>query len=265
MGTGEINNYTKINNDILDALIKANLNGTQLAISLFIYRKTIGWNKKTDNISLSQFMKYIPVSKPSICKALDHIKLVKICLLVKKSKRPNCSNEWAFNDNIESWQLVKKTLLVKKSRLTSKEIDVLLVKKPLHTKETITKDINKRNISKDIQRKIDNFLFEEEFEFLWNKYPKKLGKKKAVSHFKASVSNEQDLKDIDKALNNYLDEIKYKKIQEDYIKHGSTWFNQWRDYLMYTFKKSNFDWDPDEIIKRNGWDKIDLSVLKKED
>ncbi|WP_289445342.1 replication protein, partial [Klebsiella pneumoniae] len=83
-----------------------------------ILRKTYGYNKKEDEISLSQFQKVIPVSKPSICKALNNLQLVNIIKLVKKGKSKNSSNLYCFNKNYDEWQLVKKSKLVKNRKLT---------------------------------------------------------------------------------------------------------------------------------------------------
>ena len=70
------------------------------------------------------------------------------------------------------------------------------------------------------------------FEERWNKYPKKLGKKEAIRHFKSSILTDQDLYDFDKALLNFIGS---KVAQGDpvYIPHGSTWFNNWKDWVNY--------------------------------
>lgn len=69
------------------------------------------------------------------------------------------------------------------------------------------------------------------FETLWNKYPKKDGKKQALKHFKVSVKTEQHEKDIDKALDNYINHITKNKIEYQFIKNGATWFNNWEDWI----------------------------------
>ncbi len=66
------------------------------------------------------------------------------------------------------------------------------------------------------------------FESIWKEYPKRLGKKLAFVHFKASVKTEVDVSAIRSALANYKKQIEGKDRQ--YIQHGSTWFNNWRDY-----------------------------------
>lgn len=69
------------------------------------------------------------------------------------------------------------------------------------------------------------------FNELWSKYPRPLGKKQAFKHYCASVKTKEDCIAINTALENYIKEIETKKIEEQFIKHGSTWFNNWQDYL----------------------------------
>ena len=132
--------HTKIANDLFEKIISSGLNGTELSVILFLIRKTYGFQKKQDYISLNQFMACIPVSRPTICKALKNLQLVKIIKLVKKGNSINMANLYALSKNFDTWQLVKKSKLVKFSKSTSKDFEKQLVKKTLPTKETITKE-----------------------------------------------------------------------------------------------------------------------------
>ena len=69
-----------------------------------------------------------------------------------------------------------------------------------------------------------------DFETLWSKYPNKDGRKAAERHFYASVKTNQDWADINKALTNYLSS---GRVQKNFIKNGSTWFNGWRDWVDF--------------------------------
>ena len=71
------------------------------------------------------------------------------------------------------------------------------------------------------------------FEEIWAQYPKRVGKKEAERHFRASVKTEQDWEDIQTALKNYLEYLKRKQEIEEFIQYGSTWFNNWRDWVNY--------------------------------
>lgn len=130
------NGYTAVANELLERIVATGLNGTELAIIFLVLRKTYGYQKKQDEISLSQFCNAIPVSKKTIVTALFNLQLVKILTLVKKGSSKNCSNLWAFNKDYETWQLVKKSKLVKFSSATSVVSRPQLVKKTTHTKET---------------------------------------------------------------------------------------------------------------------------------
>ena len=59
--------FTKVPNSIFDI---EGLNIYERLVLLYIIRKTIGFNKKSDGISLSQFVKFTGASKPTIIKAI---------------------------------------------------------------------------------------------------------------------------------------------------------------------------------------------------
>lgn len=140
----------KEQNDVLMALIKQRLNGTQYQIMLLVIRKTWGFKKNEDWISLTQFERYLSKSRPSITNEIK--RLVKNNLLVKKSK-PGINALYGINKDFSQWKsLVKKTLLGKKTYTTSKENLHPLVKKTLPTKETLTKDIIQKKVHVEKQR-----------------------------------------------------------------------------------------------------------------
>lgn len=84
---------------------------------------------------------------------------------------------------------------------------------------------------KDKDINIDNNIYEQEFERLWNIYPKKQGKKDALKHFIKVRKKGVDFDVILKGLENYNEYIKQTNKSQQYIKQGSTWFNQecWND------------------------------------
>jgi hypothetical protein len=76
---------------------------------------------------------------------------------------------------------------------------------------------------------------ESEFETLWKLYPRKNSKKDALRHYMVARKNGANYDDVLNGLYAYLDYIKDQKIETQFIKHGSTWFNQecWNDeYLV---------------------------------
>ena len=83
-----------------------------------------------------------------------------------------------------------------------------------------------------------------EFEELWKLYPRKVGKTKALTYYKKARKN-TTFEEVKQGILNYCAEIKKKKIDMKYIKHGSTWFNNqgWNDEYEVT---------PQEEPKRYG-------------
>jgi len=72
------------------------------------------------------------------------------------------------------------------------------------------------------------------FEDIYLKYPNKVGKKAAERHFLATVKTDQDFQDIQTALKNYLASERVKK---GFIQNASTWYNQWRDWVVPPVKE----------------------------
>lgn len=149
-------NYTKIENDILENLYSAGLNGSEWDCIMIVFRKTNGFHKKIDGISITQFQNLSRKSRPSICKAIKELKRKNILILEQSGKSKKTFSKYSINIDTRTWQLVKEPLLVRETQLvkktnsTSKENDTQLVKKTIHTKENITKEnIQKKIVSKD--------------------------------------------------------------------------------------------------------------------
>jgi phage replication O-like protein O len=61
-------NYTQTPNDLFDYWLP-HLKEGELKVLLVIMRKTFGWHKKRDRISISQLMRLTGLSKPSVIDA----------------------------------------------------------------------------------------------------------------------------------------------------------------------------------------------------
>lgn len=88
-----------------------------------------------------------------------------------------------------------------------------------------------KEITNNINNKINNKEIEEEFEEIWSEYPRKQGKANALKSYIKSRKKGILKETIIDGLNKYLQYIKIEKIEDKYIKQGSTWFNQecWND------------------------------------
>lgn len=88
--------------------------------------------------------------------------------------------------------------------------------------------------------------FENEFETLWEIYPRKVSKKEALKCYIRARKKGVDYDIVKRGIENYNQFIRQNGVKKEYIKHGSTWFNQecWND--EYNIKKTEVD---DEILK----------------
>ena len=71
----------------------------------------------------------------------------------------------------------------------------------------------------------------EEFFKLWKLYPRKIGKQRAYDYYKRWKKKGTTYEEVESGIKAYVDYIKRKKIDEKFIKHGSTFFAQksWED------------------------------------
>ena len=136
------NGYTKIANEIMEALAGIRISGEARQCLDVIIRKTYGYNKKEDIIALSQFQLLTKMPKATICRAL--LKLAKMNLIIIKNDNGN-SKTYRFYKDFEKWKpLTKKIIIDKKDNGRYQKCQSSLTKKG-NTKETITKD----NITKE--------------------------------------------------------------------------------------------------------------------
>ena len=100
------------------------------------------------------------------------------------------------------------------------------VKDNISTNKSVNKSNN--NISDKSDKESD---LETRFNNIWKIYPNKKGKPKALLAYKRAVKSGTTDEEIKTGLENYLAEIRVKNTQQNYIKHGSTWFNGkgWED------------------------------------
>ena len=153
--------YTKMPNELLEVLMSVAVNESEAKIMTLVARKTYGFHKQSDQISLTQFQKQLSQSRPLVTRTLN--RLVKVGLLVKENGYKRVPNSWLIDLNDYQNKLVKLGQLVKtdnvrlqKLRLSRGQLvktgqlvtptDVQLVKTGLHTKEIYTKE----SYSKDL-------------------------------------------------------------------------------------------------------------------
>ena len=150
-------NSFQLPNSVVDELL-ADLTGAELKCYLLVVRKTKGWNKEIDSISIGQFMEVTGLSNRSVITACDS--LVEKGLLVRSGgeRRLNTYSVKSFNIS----QTGEKSSSVKsgeKISQTGEKSSSDLVKK-VHTqnnnKNTI-QNTNKKNTKKSVLELLADF------------------------------------------------------------------------------------------------------------
>lgn len=142
------NGHTKLANELVEQFSKVHFSGNEWLILWTVIRKTYGWNKISDAISISQFEKVTGLSRPSVSEALKKLVGKKVLVVVGKKV---LVTEYSLNKNYEEWTSREKgTSRVFGSQLVPKKVPKLVPKRG-HTKD------NKDTIQKTIER-TTNFL-----------------------------------------------------------------------------------------------------------
>lgn len=155
------NGYTKIANDLVDALAKSQPGFTEGQVLWSVIRKTYGWHKKSDKISISQLVKMTGKSRRMVIYAIQNLE-AKNMILVSRSFQQ--VNEITFNKNYNDWVGDAKSNQYQKLHLVQKvapsatngknlvQHSVNDVPKVAPTKETITKETIQNNIINNITK-----------------------------------------------------------------------------------------------------------------
>ena len=98
-------------------------------------------------------------------------------------------------------------------------------------KDSIDKVSIDNNDEIGVSIKRENALLSSEFEEIWKLYPNKQGKEAARKHYIKARKNGESKEEIEDGIKRYSAYCKTKKLEKQYIKHGSTWFSNksWQD------------------------------------
>lgn len=167
----------------------------------------------------------------------------------------NTSKQSVIN-NLKS--LIEKGLIVKIDKIINGVKFVEYYSKNLNEALKNFEYPIKNFLPNNIENKKDNKIeiYNDEFEKLWKIYPKKQGKAKAHYSFVKARQKGTTFEEIESGLKRYIAYVDKSKIKSQYIKQGSTWFNQqcWKDeyeeHVVYKKQsESSFDIDDLDIIK----------------
>ena len=142
MANPQPDKYTRISNELLEHLCSIRIPGEAMQILLVIFRKTYGYNKKSDKISLTYFSQFtsIPTSNCSrAIKKLENMNVINV-------KRDKYISEYSIQKDYDKWQILSKmivpTTTIQKDSKDTINIDSHTIQSD--SKTTIPKDRYKR-------------------------------------------------------------------------------------------------------------------------
>lgn len=103
------NGFVKIHPSILELLARQTLSGREFRCLMFLFRKTYGYQKKDDRISLSQWEQGTGIPRTRVGAVLTD--LVEKKIITKTDNGANRPATWGFNKHFESWQPEKTVTL----------------------------------------------------------------------------------------------------------------------------------------------------------
>lgn len=115
------NGYTRLANELLDALIGAGLTARQWAVVMAVIRKTYGFNKKSDEIGLSQLSLSTGIDKSHVSRAVRELE----ALNVLTREAGTHGHRLGVNKNHKQWGVAESaTGLPNQQRLLNEQLGV---------------------------------------------------------------------------------------------------------------------------------------------
>lgn len=92
-----MSNYTKTPNSIIDDLVMAQVSDKAFKCLVFIMRQTIGFNRESHTIAITQFQKYCGIKKRDT--VMTAIRELEQCKLITVERKTGCLNEYCLTLN----------------------------------------------------------------------------------------------------------------------------------------------------------------------
>ncbi|MCX7698851.1 MAG: replication protein, partial [Candidatus Goldbacteria bacterium] len=157
--------YTRIANEIIDKLCQFRISGEEWQVLWVIIRKTYGYHKKEEKISITQFEKATGLKRASVYRAIKKL-LAKKLIGISKSANSQI-NSYCFNKLIKEWITISKNANTPKT--ISKNANKTISKKATHKRYI---KYNNNILSKD---NIGKAYGNEEINFILSSYKKYIG------------------------------------------------------------------------------------------
>jgi phage replication O-like protein O len=230
--------FTRVAHGIMEALALADLGKRHYKIMLVMCRQTYGYNKKADEVSLSQFHDKTGILPPNVSTAIEELVAMRVliktpgkyaaCLAVNKAyaqwtgkAKVDVSKVWGYQNNNST---VIETIIEGYQNDNDGVIETIT-----------TKDNSKRKDQKTTPKENLSVSLRETFEIFWAKYPKKRSRATAEKAFAKLNPNEQLLSDLMTGLERAVTSEQWSNPK--FIPHAASWLNAggWMDEIQSAY------------------------------
>jgi phage replication O-like protein O len=217
------NGYTRIANELLEAVCLTPFIATHLKIILLCWRFTYGFGRKQAELSVSFISKATGISRRYVSEGLNELIKSKVLTVIHEStySKPRII---AFNKNYKEWEY--RTPHQQVNPTSTGEPQVSTTDEPHFTTTGELQFTQERNNKEKINKEQNEF-----FEAIWKLYPNKKGKGR-ISKTQIAKLHKIGFETLKKCID------RYKATKEDWKawQQGSTFFNSgYIDYLDENF------------------------------
>ena len=240
--------FTRIPNFLFDE----KLNPYQRDVAFFIARKTIGWGKQADGISLSQFLNHLQIKKTKLIETLKELAELELIIITKQK---DDTGRKSFN----LYQIKGENIDVRETdnivRVTENDsscdghtiVRVTDIHKDTNTKENITKVKESKKKSQIVKN------YSQDFEDWWIFYKQ--------NSIKVNVGNKKTAFNYyKKTVEIYTPEQLANKLKEymAYCKHNKIWTKSAYQYFKDKYYENDYaiKLTEEDVIKQQN-DEID--------
>jgi len=233
------NGYTRIANELLEAMARLKLTPTEWNILMVILRNTYGYQRKEARIKLAEFMLSTGVAKTHISNGLRKLVTKRVVTRTGNNK----DIHYSFQKDYTRWKRLPKQVIVTQIRNHSitqtrnhcpeskdkrKKINNITTQK---TSNSPNEQTQKAKIERTPE---GNVVYPTLFEKFWDYYPRKKEKIPTLEAWLHLEKEKKNMNDVVRASKNYRDEQVRLGTAENFIKLPPTFLHKdrWEDYLV---------------------------------
>lgn len=218
--------YTRIANELFDAIIRAPLSKRELKVVIAVIRKTYGFGKKEDDLGLAQLARMTGLHKPDVSNTVNDL----VSKRVLNRQPGKHRHVIGINKAYPEWGLVSKTLTVSESLTVSKTLTEGLVNHSLPP--LVIHQPSKENQQKKLSKEKYSALFERWYSV----YPVKKSRLAAERAFEKLKPDEILLETLIEAVQEQKAAAQRATVAGKWWpawKHPATWLNEgcWKDEI----------------------------------